>query len=91
MCICVKEGNAKEEYHSVYSGDTIFPGSCGRLDFPDSDKNAMYDSITKLRALDDATPVYPGHAYSGASTTIGREKRNGLLREFSREQWRVMM
>ena len=92
MCICVKESKAKEgSYHSLYSGDTIFPGSCGRLDFPDSDKNVMFDSLAKLRALDDATPVYPGHAYSGDSTTIGREKRNGLLREVSREQWRVMM
>ena len=91
ICICVKEANKGGACHSLYSGDTIFPGSCGRLDFPDSDKNTMFDSLIKLRALDDAVPVYPGHAYSGDSTTIGREKKNGLLREFSREVWVGLM
>jgi glyoxylase-like metal-dependent hydrolase (beta-lactamase superfamily II) len=50
----------------------------------------MFDSLQKLRALDDAIKVYPGHGYSGDSTTIGREKQNGLLRPFSRDQWRSM-
>jgi glyoxylase-like metal-dependent hydrolase (beta-lactamase superfamily II) len=77
--------------HSIMVGDTIFPGSCGRLDLPDSDIDQMFDSLATLRALDDSLVVYPGHAYSGASTTIGREKANGLLRPFTREQWRQMM
>ena len=76
---------------AVMVGDTIFPGSCGRLDLPDSDIDQMFDSLATLRALDDSLVVYPGHAYSGASTTIGREKANGLLRPFTREQWRQMM
>ena len=59
----------------LYVGDTIFPGSCGRLDLPDSDKAAMYDSLQTLRGLDDAIDVYPGHGYS-PSTTID-EKRLG--------------
>ena len=42
-------------------GDTIFPGSCGRLDLPDSDKSAMYDSLTLLRALDDRIKVLHVH------------------------------
>ena len=30
--------------------------------------------------------MYPGHSYSGECTTIGQEKRSGLLREFSKAQ-----
>merc|ERR1712187_230152 len=71
----------------ICTGDTIFPGSCGRLDLPDSDTNAMFDSLELLRKLPDALEVYPGHAYSGEKTTIGQEKRAGLLRPFSREEW----
>ena len=55
-------------------GDTIFPGSCGRLDLPDSDTSAMFDSLQQLRELDDGLKVYPGHAYSGMHTTIAAEK-----------------
>ena len=71
-------------------GDTIFPGSCGRLDLPDSDTGAMFDSLQKLRELPDDLSVYPGHSYGGEKTTIKAEKANGLLRPFTREQWRQM-
>jgi len=75
---------------AVLVGDTIFPGSCGRLDLSDSDKIAMYDTLHKLRQLEGTTAVYPGHSYAGVRTTIGNEKANGLLREFSKEQWFAM-
>ena len=71
-------------------GDTIFPGSCGRLDLPDSDTGAMFESLQKLRELPDDLSVYPGHSYGGEKTTIKAEKANGLLRPFTREQWRQM-
>ena len=69
---------------------TRAPRARRRLDLPDSDKAAMYDSLQTLRGLDDAIDVYPGHGYSGPSTTIANEKRSGLLRPFSREQWLAM-
>jgi glyoxylase-like metal-dependent hydrolase (beta-lactamase superfamily II) len=71
----------------VIVGDTLFPGSCGRLDLPDSDVNAMFDSLARLRALDDATTVWPGHGYSGDSTTIRKEKVSGLLVPFKKEEF----
>eukprot|EP00966_Prymnesium_polylepis_P141480 3267243-Prymnesium_polylepis.2 len=43
--------------------------------------------LQELRHLDDETLVYPGHAFKGAQTTIGQEKRTGLLRDFSKEEW----
>ena len=43
-----------------------------------------------LRELPDDLSVYPGHSYGGEKTTIRAEKANGLLRPFTRDQWRQM-
>ena len=68
----------------LVAGDTLFPGSCGRIDLPDSDPIAMYHSLQQVVAgFNDSLAVYPGHGYSGKSTTIGDEKLNGLLRPMS--------
>jgi len=75
----------------LLTADTLFPGSCGRLDLPGSSVDDMFDSMRKLADLDDALPVFPGHAYSGEETTIGREKRSGLLRPMTRASWERMM
>ena len=74
------------------SGDTVFPGSCGRLDLPESNRDSMFDSLSRLRRdlTPDSLPIYPGHAYGGKSSTVGAEKARGLLREMSKEQWRAM-
>ncbi len=68
----------------LISGDTLFIGSCGRVDLPGSDAEQMYYSLNqKLRNLDDDTVVYPGHAYAPeASSTIGREKRENPYMRF---------
>ena len=59
------------------TGDTVFPGSCGRLDLPGSSVDAMFTSLqTTLAALDDELPLFPGHAYSGASSTVGAERES---------------
>ena len=89
ICIAVEPAGGGRP-SALCAGDTIFPGSCGRLDLPDSDKSAMFDSLVLLRTLDDDIPVYPGHAYGGASTTIGKEKQQGLLRPFTRDAWLTM-
>lgn len=69
---------------NLISGDTLFVGSCGRVDLPGSDPAAMYYSLNHtLKNLDDATVVYPGHAYSSdSSTTIGNQKRNNMYMRF---------
>jgi len=70
--------------NNLVSGDTLFIGSCGRVDLPGSDPEQMYYSLNqKLRSLDESTVVYPGHAYSPeASSTIGEEKRRNLFMRF---------
>ena len=64
----------------LYSGDTLFAGSFGRVDLPGGSAEAMVASLDRLRRLDDGLQVLPGH---GPSTTIGRER--GLLEWISRE------
>jgi len=62
----------------IVSGDTLFIGSCGRIDLPGSNPEQMYYSLTqKLMALPDETILFPGHNYSDRPTsTIGEEKQS---------------
>lgn len=58
----------------VFTGDTLFAGSIGRTDFPESSDHDMMISLRKkLATLPDYFIVYPGH---GPITTIGEEKRS---------------
>jgi hydroxyacylglutathione hydrolase len=57
----------------IFTGDTLFAGSIGRTDFPESSEHDIMVSLrSKLVALPDYFVVYPGH---GPATTIGEEKR----------------
>lgn len=56
----------------LFSGDTLFQGSIGRTDFPESSPEDMAHSLEILRQLPETTVVYPGH---GGPTTIGQERR----------------
>ena len=69
---------------NLVSGDTLFVNSCGRVDLPGSDPEAMYHSLNDtLRNLDDAPVVWPGHAYAPeSSTTIGAQKRTNMYMRF---------
>jgi len=57
---------------ALFSGDTLFAGSCGRTDLPGGDWNTIAESLQRLAALDDNYTVYPGH---GNSTTLAAEKQ----------------
>ncbi|KAJ1819587.1 hypothetical protein LPJ60_003682 [Coemansia sp. RSA 2675] len=65
----------------LFSGDTLFPGSCGRVDLKGGCLGDLLESLqVRLGALSDQTIVYPGHEYGGEWTTIGREKKRGFLK-----------
>jgi len=67
----------------VITGDTLFPGACGRCDLPGGDEEKMAQSLKRLAELDEKTRVYAGHAYGDAhSTTIGHEKRTNPFMRF---------
>lgn len=56
----------------LFSGDTLFQGTYGRTDLPESDAKKMQESLqTLFKKLPDEMPVYPGH---GPITTIGAER-----------------
>ncbi|HEY3378562.1 MAG TPA: MBL fold metallo-hydrolase [Armatimonadota bacterium] len=65
-CICLYDA----EDGILFSGDTLFAGTHGRVDFPGSDPAQMVCSLQRLRALPADTRFYPGH---GPESTIGRE------------------
>ena len=61
---------------AVFSGDTLFRGTCGRVDLFGGNKNDMKKSLKYLFTLDSSLKVFPGH---GEFTTIGEEKDNYKL------------
>jgi glyoxylase-like metal-dependent hydrolase (beta-lactamase superfamily II) len=77
----------------LVSGDTLFLGSCGRVDLPGSDPEAMYHSLRQLAGLPDETLVYPGHLYSSEpSGSLAEQKRaNPFLRVTSLERFLAFM
>lgn len=54
----------------LFSGDTLFAGSCGRTDLFSGDEEKMLSSLRFLKTLPHDLTVCPGH---GPSTTIGQE------------------
>ena len=59
--------------NTVFTGDTLFYGSYGRVDLPGGDFQAIKNSLKEvLFKLDSNTVAYPGH---GDSTTIEFEKK----------------
>jgi hydroxyacylglutathione hydrolase len=59
----------------LFSGDTLFAGSCGRTDLPGGSMDDMLASLKKLAALPGDRTVYPGH---GDNTTLGLERENNV-------------
>ena len=57
---------------ALFSGDTLFAGSCGRTDLPGGDWDTIAESLKRLAALDGSYTVYPGH---GNSTSLAHEKQ----------------
>ncbi len=55
----------------LFSGDTLFAGGWGRIDFPGGSEEQMVASLGRLALLDDPLRVLPGH---GPPTTIRRER-----------------
>jgi len=69
---------------ALVSGDTLFIGSCGRVDLPGSSPEDMYHSLVDvLGALPDQTILFPGHNYADRPrSTIGEEKRTNTMMRF---------
>ena len=64
--------------NAIFSGDTLFRGSCGRCDFYGGDRQAMQDSLARLASLDGDRLVYPGHE---EETSLDQERRYNRFME----------
>jgi glyoxylase-like metal-dependent hydrolase (beta-lactamase superfamily II) len=64
----------------LFTGDTLFVGSCGRVDLPGSNPEHMHASLQRLAALPDDLTVLPGHDYGPSpSNKIGGEKATNMM------------
>lgn len=67
---------------TLFSGDTLFAGCCGRTDLPGGDASRMTASLRRLAELPGDYQVLPGH---GEASTLERERRtNFYMREAMR-------
>lgn len=57
---------------ALFSGDTLFAGSCGRTDLPGGDYKTIVLSLERLGELEGDYTVYPGH---GGTTTLEWERK----------------
>ena len=57
---------------SIFSGDTLFAGSCGRTDLPGGSWPTILKSLRRLRELEGNFWIYPGH---GSASTLRDEKK----------------
>ena len=56
----------------IFSGDTLFAGTCGRTDLPGGSYAQISQSLTRLSELEGNYHVLPGH---GESTNMDLERR----------------
>lgn len=65
--------------NALFTGDTLFRGGCGRIDFPTGSQTAMMQSLRKIKQLTFDADVYPGH---GPQSKLSLEKRNNPYLSF---------
>lgn len=72
VCLCIED--------HLFSGDTLFAGSCGRTDLPGGDWMTICESLKRLSQLEGNWTVHPGH---GESTALDAERKyNPYMREY---------
>ena len=67
---------------ALFTGDTLFSGSCGRTDLPGGSMPALLASLARLAALEGDFEIYPGHM---DSTTLQAERRCNYYMRYALE------
>ena len=63
---------------AMFCGDTLFAGSCGRIDLPGGDRQTMALTLERLSELTADYRIFPGHG--GSSTLAYEQNTNPYLR-----------
>ena len=62
----------------LFTGDTLFDGSCGRTDLPGGDGKTIAVSLQRLKNIPENLRIFPGH---GTASTLDDQRRyNPYLR-----------
>lgn len=70
--------------NALFTGDTLFRGSCGRTDLGGGNIKHLMRSLKRLSALDGDFEVYPGHM---DSSTLERERRFNEYVRYANEEF----
>jgi glyoxylase-like metal-dependent hydrolase (beta-lactamase superfamily II) len=83
QCILIKSAGV------LFTGDTLFMGTCGRSDLPLSSPEQLFHSLQRIKKLDDSTMIYPGHNYGATpcNSLKNEKKTNPFLMAATLEQF----
>jgi len=81
MCILIE--------NKLITGDTLFVNAIGRVDLPGGDALKLFESLQKIKKLDDSVEIYPGHDYGNIPfDTLGNQKKtNPYLKPDKKEDF----
>lgn len=66
---------------ALFTGDTLFEGSCGRTDLPGGDMEKMLASLRRLSSIPGNYEVWPGHM---GATTLDVEKASNYYMRYAK-------
>ena len=74
MCLYLEK--TPDSQGMLFTGDTLFVGTCGRTDFPRGSFEQLEKSVTtRLYTLPGETILLPGHNYASRSTSTIEQER----------------
>ena len=71
VCLKCVQGASR----ALFTGDTLFAGSMGRIDLPGAQPEQMFPSLARLGKLEGDYDVLPGH---GETSTLAHERQYNL-------------
>ena len=75
--ICLYLEGTPGSHGMIFTGDTLFVGTCGRTDFPGGDFEQLEKAVTtRLYTLPGDTVLFPGHNYASRPTSTIEQERH---------------